>query len=68
MWDRRDTITDGTVMSNYFSDFCFLNYNNEEQSLDQNQEEGWEVQDGSTRIRKVVNSGYINRGGGQREA
>lgn len=27
--------------------------------MDQNQEEGWEVQDGSTRIRKVVNSGHI---------
>jgi len=26
-------------------------------SLDQNQEEGWEVQDGSTRVRRVVNSG-----------
>jgi len=54
VWDLRDTVTDGAAIT-----FCFLNYKKkkEEQSLDLNQEEGWEVQDGSTRVRRVVNSG-----------
>ncbi len=55
--DLRDTITGGTVTSDYFSGFFFFLIIKEEQSSDQNQEEGWEVQDGSTRVRRVVNSG-----------
>lgn len=42
----------------FFKFFCFWNYNlNKRNAPDQIQEEGWEVQDGSTRVRRVVNSG-----------
>lgn len=42
-----------------FKNFCSLNSKKEEKSSDQIQEEGWEVQDGSTRVRRVVNSGQM---------
>lgn len=57
-------------MSDIFQIFVFRNDKKEEQSLTQSQEEGWEVQDGSTRLRRVVNSGLpiiTGEEGGERE-
>lgn len=47
-------------MELFFQFFCFSNYNlNKRNAPDQIQEEGCEVQDGSTRVRRVVNSGEM---------
>ena len=53
-WDLRDSICDGTATRLFFR-FLFFKCK-EEQGWAQNQEEGWEVQDGSIRVRRVVNS------------
>lgn len=72
VWNLRDVIADGTLTRNSFFKFLFWKFRlKQAQSSDQIQEEGWEVQDGSTRVRKVVNSGatlMVAAGGGFWEA